>query len=467
MNKILVKNYKKYFNTETLFSEKVIRFLSLIKIVNMKSPEIFKRYDIRGEYPKELDKDIAYRLGKATGTFAKKNFRKNKVVLGYDNRESTRELKNGFVSGIMDCDVNIINIGLSTSDMAAYAGKYFKSSFSVCITASHLDWNKNGFKFRYKLGNGFLNKDLNRIKNLYLEGKFVNSSKGKIKETNFSEIYKKVLKDKFKSFGKKLEGKVVVDSCGGPSSLIVPEILESLGVEVTEINPLGEKNRHPNPTKGNLEDLSNEVKNKNADLGVAYDIDADRLSIINSNGKFVSSNAMIPLFTDFFGNGVKTVVSIDSGRVVTENIKNLHLCRVGDPFVSLEMLRKNAIFAAEPSGHYNYLPLSPHASGPFFTLIACSISKKIRNKVSKLPKYHLEKENLQVNQKEKVLNKIKAWAKENFKIISEIDGVKFSINGSHVLVRSSGTEDVIRINVESETQKEAESIMEGIKNFIG
>ncbi|MFB6089051.1 MAG: hypothetical protein ABEK36_04695, partial [Candidatus Aenigmatarchaeota archaeon] len=218
----------------------------------METPTVFKRYDIRGKYPQEIDDYMAFDMGKAAGTLAKDKFKEDEIVLGYDNRESSNFLRNEFIRGVLSTGVDLTDIGYATSDMVAYAGKYFKSSFSVCITASHLEWNDNGFKFRYRGGNGFLNNDLANLKNIYMNQNFNNSPNGKLRKRDFTGTYQKVLLKKFSKLNRGINSKIVFDSGGGPSSLIVPEILEKLGAEVIEINKFNEKNRHPNPKEENL-----------------------------------------------------------------------------------------------------------------------------------------------------------------------------------------------------------------------
>lgn len=427
--------------------------------------EIFKRYDIRGSYPEEIDEEIAFKLGKAAGSLCRKNFERNWIVIGRDSRNTSFSLKRNFVYGILKTGVNAIDIGLAPSDMVAFAGNHFNSGFSVSITASHLDWDWNGFKFRYRDGNGFLNEDLEKLKKRYYnsEGKFQKEGKH-IERKNFKRVYINYLYKNFKKFFSKIKGKVVVDTVNGPSSLIFPRLVEILGGEVISINGnLEERGREPEPKEENLKELKEKVLEEGALMGLAHDVDADRLSVIDGKGNFIQSDKLICVFSKLIGNPI--VVSIDVSKSVTEIVDEVHFSKVGDPFVSKTVLDKNANFGAEPSGQFIDPEFIPHASGSLFGLLTAGFGKKLEKEVEKIPKYEMVKANLKVKNRKERMKRFEEFAEKNGKLISKLDGVKFDYRNCHILARTSGTEDVLRINVENEIEGKAREVLEELKEF--
>lgn len=429
--------------------------------------EIFKRYDIRGSYPEEVDEEIAFKLGKAAGSLCRKNFERNWIVIGRDSRNSSFSLKRNFLYGVLKTGVNVIDIGLAPSDQTALAGNYFNSGFSVSVTASHLDWDWNGFKFRYRNGNGFLNEDLEKLKKRYHNSEERFEREGKcVERKNFKRVYINYLYKNFKKFFSKIKGKIVVDTANGPSSLIFPRLVEILGGEAISINGnLEERRRKPEPKEENLEELEEKVLEEGALMGLAHDVDADRLSVVDGKGRFIQADKLISVFSKLIGNPI--VVSLDVSKSVTETVDKVHFSKVGDPFVSKAILDKNANFGAEPSGQFIDPEFIPHASGSLFGLLAAGFGEKLEKKVKKIPKYEMVKTNLKVKNREERMKRFEEFAEKNGKVISTLDGVKFEYRNCHILARTSGTEDVLRVNVENETEGKAREVLEELKELCG
>ena len=155
----------------------------------MEMPAVFTRYDVRGEYPSEINEEFALKFGKTIGTFAKK-----KIVVGFDTRQFNRSLKCALVSGILSTGIDVVDVGLSPTDKVALAGKHYNADFSVMITASHHNWTRSGFKLMYCEGNGFSNEDMAKIKDLFMSSCFRIIGHKSIglysnEEEEFNEIY--------------------------------------------------------------------------------------------------------------------------------------------------------------------------------------------------------------------------------------------------------------------------------------
>lgn len=437
----------------------------------MDEPKAFQTYDIRGKYPKEVNEELALGLGKATGTFAK-----NRIVIGGDNNYTTNILKFTFVSGALSVGVDIIDVGIGTSDMIAFGGKYYNADLSVMITASHIGIDKNGFKFFYKEGNGFINEDLEKIKSLYLNKNFRKIEQRKIGKRidKHEELYNSYLNTvikHFKSFFPKIDAKVVVDTGDGTASITTPILLEKLGTKVIKVNSDidgGFRRQSENAEPENIEYLSNKIKEYNADLAIAHDIDADRISAFDKSGGRISGDELFCLFADIMvKEGDKVIASVDTSRALDDVCKGeIIYTRIGDPFVIDAAIEHNAILAGEPNGHFCYPKFIAYNSGTFFALMLAAIAENVPENIEKLPKYCPKNKKFKVEDKKEKMNEIISTVEEKFRVISRIDGIKFECKNSEVLIRPSGTEPVIRIVVENKNGKNSQNVLDKLEKMF-
>jgi phosphomannomutase/phosphoglucomutase len=434
----------------------------------MDEPKAFQTYDIRGKYPQEVNEELALGLGKSVGTFAK-----NIIVVGGDNNYTTNTLKFAFISGALSIGVDVIDVGLGTSDMIAFGGKYYNADLSVMITASHIGIDKNGFKFFYTAGNEFINEDLENIKGLYLNKNFRKIEQRKIgkrinKHKELYNSYLNTVMKHFKSFFTKIDSKVkvIVDIGDGTASITTPILLQKLGVEVIKVNSDidGGFRRQPE----NVEYLADKIKEYNADVAIAHDIDADRISAFDKNGRRISGDELFCLFAEIIvKEGDKVIASVDTSRVLNDVCKGeIVYTRIGDPFVIDAAIKHNAILAGEPNGHYCYPPFIAYNSGTFFALLLSAIAENIPPNIKKLPKYCLKTKKFKVDNKREKMNEIIRTGEEKYKIISRVDGIKFECGKSEVLIRPSGTEPVIRIVVESKNDTNSKNVLDKLEKMF-
>lgn len=437
-----------------------------------KQPVVFTRYDIRGEYPGEIDESFALRLGKAAGANAKRL-----VVVGFDTRISSKPLMDSFVLGILGEGVDVIDIGISPSDKVSLAGGHYGADFAVMVTASHHPWNRNGFKFFYPKGNGFSNEDMEKIKKTYMKGPAARPKRraGRLekKEAEFQEIYIERAISAFKRYFEKIDAKVIVDCCEGAACMATPVLLERLGADVIRLNCSGKPSDSvdPEPCENNRKHMVGKLKNTGADLVVGHDPDADRIYAFDNEGKWISGDELFCIFARILG-AKKIVASLDtSGMLGDASGAHVEYTRVGDIFVSEKAMEVGAQFCGEPNGHYTFPAFSWYNSGAFAALLLSAVAKQIPLMRRSFPKYFVRKEKLEFNdvsgkmkKMDDIVSKVKAHT--SWRVLSEADGIKFCLEDALCLIRPSGTSHVLRVIVESKSEKGCREAAQKLKNMI-
>lgn len=440
----------------------------------MKPEKVFKRYDIRGRYPEELNEEFAERLGMSLGEFAKTDNRfKPVIVVCRDNKDTSGPLKEYLINGVTSTGVKVVDLGVGPTDYAAYGGKEL-DAISVQVTSSHMPLDFNGFKFMYPEGNGFINKDLNKVKDLFRENRFDEGS-GEVDEQDFLVSYIDDLEGFAENLGLDWSGKeVVVDCLGGSTLPVVPRVLESLGAEVHVIDFEEESQsldnykpykNPPNPTEEQLSVLKRVVDEQGADLGLSFDLDGDRVTLYHRDG-FVSGDEVFSIFAKILDGDV--VGSIDtSGRVkevASSRDSELFLTRVGDPFVMDEAVERDVELAGEPNGHYSFLDFVPYNSGSLAGIILAGLDlEQIREA---LPSRSIYRDSIEVEDKKEAMEKVKSFVKSEADLLSSLDGFKFIYRDVSVLVRPSGSSPKLRFVLDGEGDMVLESVFEDIRDKI-
>lgn len=395
---------------------------------------MFKRYDIRGEYPGELNEEFAERLGKSLGTFARRNYG-DQVVVCKDNKDSSSSLKEYLIAGLQSVGVNVVDVGEGPTDYAAFAGKE-NNSVSVQITSSHMPLDFNGFKFMYPEGNGFKNPDLNEVKRIFREEDF-EPGLGSFEKERMHQTYLNAAEDFLSQFDLDFSEDIVVDDLEGASML--EELLEHMDIDYLSVER-SEMPNPPNPKPEKLDRLEEEVQ----DIGFGNDLDADRVTV-HYDGSFLTGNEIVGVLSQVIGGDV--VASVDTSESLKEVIDgDLMFTRVGDPFVMDRALEEDVKFAAEPNGHYAFPEFVAYNSGAVAAVLLAGLD--LDALLSNLPNVEFRRESFQVEDKDAAMKKI-SEAAERYKLISDIDGYKLSDGKSVVLARASGSSPKVRLVGES------------------
>lgn len=417
---------------------------------------IFKAYDIRGIYPDELNEKDAYEIGRAFAIFSKNK----QVIIGYDMRLSSVKLFKSLSKGITTQGVDVINIGQVSTDAFYFASGHLNLP-GIMITASHNPSYYNGFKICLAAANVIRPVQLLP---LLTKSKSIPSKKGKIIKKDILRHFKKhVLK--FINTKKIRPLKIVIDAGNGMAGKIVPFIFRGLPCQ---IKPLyfeldgSFPNHIPNPSKAaNTKDLQKMVLREKADLGIAFDGDADRAFFIDEQGKRVNSSLIIALISKkiLSKKPNQTIIySLICSRIVKEIIEKYKgkavMERVGHVFIKDKMRKTKAIFGGESSGHYYFRDNYFADSGIIASLIILEAlseeNKPFSDIVKEYKKYYsIEETDIKLNDKQKA--KIVKLIEKKYKDgkISYIDGITVEYKDWWFNLRPSNTEPLIRFNLEA------------------
>lgn len=440
--------------------------------------KIFKKYDVRGIYPEEINGKIAAEIARAFVIFIKEKFNIDKPVIsvGRDGRNSSPEIYDNVCNALITAGAIVKSLGIVTTPLAYFSSAIGKSEFSIMVTASHNPRIYNGLKFSKGVMPIFFENGLVEILKIYLQGKKIQGI-GDIEMTNILTDYKKYLKSKFNFSGNR---KFVVDAGNGVAGKVFESIAKEFNLNYIplffEIN--GDfPNHEANPVKEEtLQDLKNKVLESNADFGIAFDGDGDRFGLIDENGVFRTMDEIVALLVDSELNKKKGEVFVDLrlSKLLDEIIESkggkATRLPVGNPYYKKMLLNSdNAILGAEFSGHIMFKENYCIDDAIFNFFKVLEIFEKDPRKVSEIlnqyKKYPKTPElNFTVEDADKVLERIKSEFKD-YKI-EELDGITVKSENWWFNVRKSNTEPLVRLNAEANDEQQLNEIVEKIKNII-
>ena len=442
---------------------------------------IFKSYDIRGVFPNEINEYIIQRIGLAFTKFLiNKNPKATNIVIGQDMRSSSRSLSNALFDGIRPLGVNIIDIGLVSTEMTYFAVGFYGFDASIMITASHNPSQYNGLKLcreeAIPISSDTGLATIAEIVKTSLPGP--SDKTGKVIKKDIFDDYKKFIANFISRQLRPL--KIVVDAGNGMAGKIIPIILDNIPCKIIPLFfELDGKfpNHDANPLEyKNLIDLQKKVIKSNADFGVAFDGDADRCFFVDETGNIVNPDIItIIIAKEFLAKepGASIIYDLRSSKLVAEEIKASGGIpikeRVGHSHIKAKMREKKAIFAGELSGHYYYRDNYFSDSG-LITLVKVIniISKKnisMSTLAGSLKKYHSSGEiNFKIDDKD---GKIKQLANEfTDGNIDYFDGITVEYSDWWFNVRKSNTEPTLRLNIEAKTRNILIEKTKVLKNII-
>ena len=442
---------------------------------------IFREYDIRGNADKELTDETIKLIGSAYATWLKRAEITGAVAVGGDARLSTPRIKNAVIEGILAAGLDVIDVGLVTTPMLYWSLIKFNLNGGVMITGSHNPSDMNGLKLCFERGTLWGN-DIQNIRTIAESGNFEEGA-GKLSHANIDDDYVKMLMSKFSlPFTKKF--KVVCDSGNGAAGLTARKYFEGLGCECISLfdEPDGHfPNHHPDPQKReNLRALIEKVKSERADVGIAFDGDADRIGVVDDNGEIIFGDRLMTLYW-------KEILAVHKGAtVIVEPKCSLVLPELAEKFggkvlywksghslIKAKMREIGALFAGEYSGHMFFADeFFGHDDAFYAAGRLLRIMSKFREPLSRLmrgvPVYPSTDEiripcadDVKFQITERIKNKIQAKYK-----CSVIDGIRISYPDGWGLIRASNTQPVMVVRCEGKNQEALEKIMTDVKNIL-
>jgi phosphomannomutase len=446
-------------------------------------PNIFKAYDIRGLVGSELTKQFAFSTGVAFAKFLELEREPATVVVGEDMRPSSPELAEAFSAGVTSQGLDVIRIGLASTDMLYFAAGKLNLPGAM-FTASHNPAEYNGIKMCLS-GARPIGKEsgLLTIEKYVREGVPV-SLRPVGKESHremLNEYVDHLLKLVEVSSIRKLN--IVVDAGNGMAGHTAPAVFAKMHVDVTEMYYELDgtfPNHEANPIdEENLKDLKKMVKQKGADIGLAFDGDADRCFLVDENGAAVNPSLLTALIADRELKkkpGSPIIYNLISSRavkeIVEENGGKALRSRVGHSFIKAMMAESGAIFGGEHSGHFYFADFWRADSGMLAALHAIAALGESDKSLSELLKPYARyvasgEINSKVSDSKAVMAHIKElYASKPGVTTDELDGLTVNGDTWWFNVRASNTEPLLRLNVEAKTQGEMSSVRDEVLAVI-
>ena len=454
------------------------------------NPSIFREYDIRGiagdkfsdkalkEYELWYGKfpgitispDVAVAIGKAYGTRISKRGGK-KVIVGHEERAFGDKLKEYFIEGVRSTGISVDDAGVALTPIIYFAIAFYGYDGGVNVTGSHNVYFFNGFKMMAKDVYPIFGQEIQDIKKLIEEEKYIKNDLGTYNKKEVFEDYKKYLLDHNK-ISKKL--KVVIDSGNGSAGLFAPQVISELGCEVVDIFSEVDAtfpNHMPDPEDPwMMRGLSEKVKEVGADIGIAFDADGDRFGMVDEKGRMIDSDRlMLILAKDIVGRnpGKRWLYDVKCTRYLDYLLPtfggNALIHPTGHAPIKQTLREdKSIIFGGEISGHFfwceDYFRID---DGLYSAAKILSLFSSFENPVSyyldELPKSSMTPEiklKCEDAKKNRVIEEIKSHFMKNYDTIT-IDGVRVMFsNKSWGLVRASNTSPYISIRAEAENDED-------------
>jgi len=439
------------------------------------NPQIFREYDIRGIVGKDLTSESVTSIGKAIGTYIRRGNGKN-MVLGRDVRSSSVEFCNILSKALNSTGCNVIDIGMVPTPVLYFALHHFNADGGVMITGSHNPPEFNGFK----ISQGFHS----------LYGEKVQELKGLIEVNDFevgtgNTQQQPVLAEYMEKICSILEIprkiKVVVDGGNGCFGIVGPELLKKLGQTPIELfsEPDGTfPNHHPDPTVSeNLTDLIEKVRLENAELGIGFDGDADRIGVVDEKGNILWGDQLLTIFA-------RDILSRNPGATIVGEVKcsqNLYkdikkqgglpvMAAAGHSLIKNKMRETGALLAGEMSGHIcfadNYYGFDDAIFAACRVLqIVAQSNTKVSEMLADLPETAYTPEiriNCPDDQKFKIVRELTEVFREKYEVI-DIDGVRVNFDDGWALIRASNTQPVLVLRLEAVTKERLKELIAVIK----
>ena len=443
---------------------------------------IFKAYDIRGNYPNDINEKVAYTIGRSYGTYLQKYLDKRKCVIGCDNRLSSPSLIAALKEGLLDSGINVIDYGMITTPMHYYS-RYIENTYGIMVTASHNPKDDNGFKFSFDPIANARGEMIEDFKDFTLKGDFYTGS-GMSEKRDIKALYFNYLKDHISMGDKKI--KVVFDCGNGVTSTVIRDAVSLFpNIEATYICSISDgtfPNHHPDPAvESNMAMLKEKVLETKADIGIAFDGDGDRVGIIDENGKFVMADKyLIVAMRDIIGQAKKKTFLCDvkCSKSFIDEVEKLggtvFMSRTGTSFTEANTKENNIPLGGELSGHIFFNDRGPEVcsaiyAGLRFIEILSKTDKTFSELLDGITEYYSTPEikvHCSNETKFDVVEKVKQYVKQKGYSFLDIDGVRVNFKESWGLIRASNTGPDLTLRFEATTEKELEKIKKEFTDVV-
>ena len=444
----------------------------------------FKAYDVRGRIPDELNTDVAYRIGRAYAEFLKPK----SVVVGYDIRLTSLEMSLSLIEGLTDGGSDVINIGESGTEEIYFATSHLKVDGGICVTASHNPKDYNGMKF-VREGSRPISGDtgLKDIQKLAEDNDFsVVSAKGSVTQQDNGPAYIQHLLTYVNNENLK-PLKIVCNAGNGGAGAVIDAIEGELPFEWVKVhhnadgnfphgvpNPLLEENRPP---------TIQAIKDSGADLGIAWDGDFDRCFFFDEKGDFIEGYYIVGLLADAFLQKDPNNKVVHDPRLIWNTIDIAETLggqavqsKTGHAFIKERMRKEDAVYGGEMSAHHYFRDFAYCDSGMIPWLLVAELISKSGKTMSQLVEERVQafpcsgEINQRLKNPKAVLENIEKHYSVAALDVDHTDGISITYDKWRFNLRSSNTEPVVRLNVESRgdsplMQEKTQELLSMIEKF--
>jgi phosphomannomutase len=423
----------------------------------------FKAYDVRGRLPDELNEDIAYRIGRGFAEFVKPR----KVAVGRDIRLSSAQLRDALVRGLNDSGVDVVDIGLVGTEGVYFATFHESLDGGIMVTASHNPPDYNGMKMvRERAKPISADTGLEDIRAIAERGEFASPSRtGRHHDLDTSKSYLEHLLS-YVERSKLKPLKIVVNAGNGGAGLVIDQIEKHLPFEFIKLfnqpdghfpngvpNPMLEENRAP---------TIEAIRKHKADLGLAWDGDYDRCFFFDEAGRFIEGYYIVGLLASAFLQRYPGAKIVHDPRLTwntVDMVKSLGgipvLCKSGHAFIKEKMRTEDAVYGGEMSAHHYFRDFSYADSGMIPWLLVAQIVCESGKSLSALvdERIKLFPASGEINRKlpdgKAAIQRIENLYKPKALSVDYTDGLSMEFDGWRFNLRTSNTEPLVRLNVES------------------
>lgn len=438
--------------------------------ISVIKPDIFRAYDIRGIYGRDIDEGVFEKIGNAFRVLSN-----GTIVVGIDGRLSSPALRDAFVKGATEAGQNVVDVGLVHRGVAMFWG--WKTGHPIAyVSASHLSSDWNGLKSSRENGIDFGTENA-RILDIIKGGDFVENGKGSMIKKDVTSEYKAYIKTKLPRASRNL--RVLLDCGNGTVCPVAKELFDDLGYTVETIfeEPDGNFPNRESDIKdeGNLKEAMKRAPEFN--MTIAYDGDGDRMVLIDDRGRVLKPEQTAYLILSELLKNEKgpVVANVECSNVVDKiareyNTKAIR-SRVGYNFVIKEVYKTGGCFGMETSGHYvipSIIPLDDAVAVSLYAAYALSVSgKRLSDFVDSIPPFTRTYVNFELESDSKKFSIMDGLEKRlaNEKA-SRIDGLKITREDGWVLIRPSNTSPVLRLTVEVSEEGKSEALIKEFSDMI-
>jgi phosphoglucosamine mutase len=436
---------------------------------------LFGSSGVRGLVNVDLTPQLTCEVSSAVAAHAKAK----KAVVARDTRVSGSVLEDALVSGLLSSGTDVFLAGVVPTPVLAYTTRTLGADVGFMLTASHNPPQYNGIKVFKNDSLSYTDEDQNSVEKIVAEKTFMLTdwrSLGKTTPIDANQVYMEMA---LKTVVLKRQWHVVVDPGCGATFNLAPAMLKTMGCRVTALNAQPDgyfPARKSEPNVESLKDLSNVVKTLDADVGIAFDGDGDRVAFIDERGVFVNLDRSLAAYAAYTlkrGDGGIVVTNVEASMCVEAMAQTqggrVIRTRVGDIYVSEAVKQSGAVFGGEPCGAWvhpqsHYCPDGPLSAALMLKALE-EENRSLSEFISVVPEYITMRENIACKNelKHEAVAKIGAALKKvfpDYADFSTVDGVRLALKYGWLLIRASGTEPLLRLTVEGKSSAVANNITE-------